>query len=60
MRAPDDVRLPCGCVIRCATINRVPTILIEACDADCWYVRWAAEEARASGKTVEYQREVVN
>jgi hypothetical protein len=54
---PDDVVLPCGCLIRCAVVNGVNTLTISACRQNCRNLANALELARDRGIAPEYRRQ---
>ena len=53
---PDDVVLPCGCLIRCAVIDGTNTITISPCRQSCPNLANAIALANEQAKPVEYRR----
>jgi hypothetical protein len=53
---PDDVVLPCGCLIRCAVIDGTNTMTISPCRPDCRNLANTLDLAQGKGIAPEYRR----
>lgn len=53
---PDDVVLPCGCLIRCTVVDGVNTLTVSPCRMDCRNLADAIDLARDKGIAPEYRR----
>ncbi|HSS11159.1 MAG TPA: hypothetical protein VLL25_14830 [Acidimicrobiales bacterium] len=52
---PDDVVLPCGCLIRCVVVEGVNQLRISPCQTGCRNLANALDLAAQQGKPVEYR-----
>jgi hypothetical protein len=53
----NEQTLPCGCVIRQVYVSpEEKECQIEPCSPTCEYLRFALDETRRQGKSVEYRR----